>query len=59
MEDLGVDGGDNTKISLQETGGHGNVNWIHLAQDIEKWRTVVKAVMNFRIPSNAGKFLTI
>jgi hypothetical protein len=51
--------GDNIKISLQETGGHGGVNWIHLAQGSEKWRAVVKAVMNLRVPSNAGKFLTI
>jgi len=50
--------GDNIKISLQET-RHEDVNWIHLTQDSEEWRVVVKAVMNLRVPSNAGKFLTI
>ena len=50
--------GDNIKISLQET-GHEDVNWIHLAQESEKWRAVVKAVMNLRVTSNAGKFLII
>ena len=41
--------GDNIKISVQET-RHEDVNWIHLAQDSEKWRTVVKAAMNLRVP---------
>jgi len=49
--------GDNIEISLQEI-GHEDVNWIHLTQDSDDWRAVVKAVMNLRVPSNAGKFLT-
>ena len=40
---------DNIKISLQKT-GHEDVNWIHLTQDSKKWRAVVKAAMNLRVP---------
>jgi hypothetical protein len=34
------------------------IDWINLAQDNEKWPALVNAVMNFRIPYNAGNFLT-
>jgi len=38
--------------------GCGYVNWIGLAQDRDRWRTLVSAVMNLRVPRNAGNFLT-
>jgi hypothetical protein len=40
---------DNTKIDLGEV-GWGGVDWIGLAQDREKRRTLVDAVMNLRVP---------
>jgi hypothetical protein len=31
------------------------VDWIGLAQDRYRWRTLVNAVMSLRVPLNAGK----
>jgi hypothetical protein len=45
---------DNIEIDLLEI-GWGDVVWIDLAQDRDKWRAVVNAVMNLRVPYNAGK----
>jgi len=39
-------------------GSPGGPFWIGLAQDRNSWRTLVSAVMNLRIPWNAGNFLT-
>jgi hypothetical protein len=36
----------------------GDMDWIDLAQDRERWRAVVYAVMNLWIPYNARNFFT-
>ena len=48
---------DNIKMDLQEV-GCGDVDWIELAQDRDRERSLVNAVKSLRIPSNAGNFLT-
>jgi len=40
---------DNIRIDLQEV-GCGYMDWIGLAQDRDRWRTPVSAVMNLRVP---------
>jgi hypothetical protein len=40
---------DNIKIDLQEV-GCGHVDWIVLAQDRDRWRTLVIALMNLGVP---------
>jgi hypothetical protein len=40
---------DNIKMYLGET-GFGDVEWIHLAKDRDRWRAVVITVMNLRVP---------
>jgi hypothetical protein len=44
------------KMNLQKMGWDG-MEWVELAQDWDRWRTVVNAVMNFRVPQNAGNLL--
>jgi hypothetical protein len=39
---------DGIRMDLRET-GLGDVDWILLAQDRDRWRAVVSAVMNLRI----------
>ena len=40
---------DKIRMDLQE-GGCGYMDWIGLAQDRDRWRTLVSAVMNLRVP---------
>ena len=40
---------DNIRMNLQEV-GCGYVDWIGLAQDRDRWPTLVSAVMNLRFP---------
>ena len=40
---------DNIRMDLQEV-GCGHVDWIGLAQERDRWHTLVSAVMNLRVP---------
>ena len=40
---------DNIRMDLQEV-GCGYMNWIGLAQDRDRWRTLVSAAMNLGFP---------
>ena len=40
---------DNIKMDLQEVGGVCG-DWMELAQDRYRWRSLVSTVMNFRVP---------
>ena len=46
---------NNIKMDLQEV-RFGDIDWIDLAQDKDKWRTLVNAVMDVRSLLNAGNF---
>jgi hypothetical protein len=48
FEDQGVDGSMGSKWILRRL-VWGGVEWIHLAQDRDRWRALVNAVMNLRV----------
>jgi phenylalanine-4-hydroxylase len=37
--------------------GFGDVDWIHLAQDRDRWRALVNTVMNLRVSKKCREFL--
>jgi hypothetical protein len=40
---------DNIRIELVEV-GWGDVDWIGLAQDRDRWRALVNSLLNLRVP---------
>ena len=44
---------DNIKMDIQEVGG-GCGDWMELAQDRDRWRTLVGTVRNLRVPKMRG-----
>ena len=40
---------NNIQMNLQEVGGDCG-DWMELAQDRDRWRALVRTVMNFRLP---------
>jgi len=44
-------------MDLQEV-GYESMDWIDVVQDRDRWRALVNAAMNLRVPYNVGNFLT-
>jgi len=40
---------DNIKMNLQEV-GCGDMDWIDLAEDRDRWQALVNAIMNYELP---------
>jgi len=57
LEDPGVDGRIILRWIFRKWDVRG-MDWIELAQDRDRWRARVNAVMNLRVPQNVGSFLT-
>jgi hypothetical protein len=54
LKDLGVDGRIKIKLGFKKKddggGGGGGLDWIGVAQNRDKWRALLNAVMNLRVP---------
>jgi len=57
LQDSGIDGRIILILIFSKV-GWGGADRIDLVPDMNRWRTLVNAVMNLRVPQNAGNFLT-
>jgi len=48
---------DNIRMDRREIGWEG-VDWVHVAQDRDRWRSLVNTVINLRVPLSTENFLT-
>jgi hypothetical protein len=55
LGDPGIDGRITLRWFFRKWDG--DMDWIELVQDRDKWRELVNAVMNLRVPYNAGNLL--
>jgi hypothetical protein len=49
---------DNIRMDLVEV-GWGDVDWIGLAQDRDRWRALVNSVLNLQVSQNVGKLSSV
>jgi len=57
LENLGLYARIILKIGLQEV-IWGDMDWVIMVKDTDRWRTLMNVVMNLRVPYNVGKFWT-
>jgi hypothetical protein len=50
LEDPGVDGRIILKWIFKKLVGRGDMDWIDMVQDRDRWRGLVIVVMNLRVP---------
>jgi hypothetical protein len=55
LEDTGIDGMITLRRIFRKCDG--GMDWIDMARDRDRWRTVVNAAMSLLISSNGGNFL--